>query len=102
MNVNFFLIITWSCTSENLSTAQSFSGGEAEANSSTLLKFCIKKRCFNAGRINYFGKSCYPNENETLIPPYSAVNVVEHRNGYLELELARDNKTLDFSMKTIH
>ena len=38
-----------------------------------ILKFNIKEGCCNAGMINKFGKSKYPDKDETLLPPYTFV-----------------------------
>ena len=65
---------------------------------STLIKFNIKKYCYNAGKINVIGESEYSSEEETLIPPYSVCVVKKIEPKYFELDLARDNKILDFKM----
>ena len=94
------LIITWNCTTENKELAYSIQN-EFSIRNTTRVQFNVKAGCFNAGRVNSFGKSYNPDENDTLIPPYSAVYVKSHTLGFLELDLAKDNKKLDFSMKAI-
>ena len=42
-----------------------------KSSESTHLKINIKKGWIGAARINCIGKSVYPYEQETLIPPYS-------------------------------
>ena len=59
---------------------------------STLIEFNIKKFCYNAGKLNCFGKSCYSDENETLIPPFSVCIPKKIKKGRIELDLVRDNK----------
>ena len=113
-----FRFITWNATSKYKSKAEEFMNKPREKNTedskekfdkrsrekygsteeSTLVQFNIKKYCYNAGKINKFGESEYSSEEETLIPPYSVCVVKKIRPEYFELDLARDNKTLDFKM----
>ena len=63
---------------------------------STLIIFNIKKYCYNAGKINCFGKSYYRHENETLIPPFSVCIPKKIKKCKIKLDLARDNKKYGF------
>lgn len=90
--------VTWNCTSENLPTAERFSKLSCKGES-TIIQFNIKNKCFNAGKLNELGISKYSYEEETLIPPYSAVCVKKNSVGWIELDLAQDNKALNFSMR---
>lgn len=90
-----YRIISWLSTSKNTKTADKFQH-QSGSKSGTKLKFNIEKCCYNAGKINKFGKSDYPSEEETLIPPYSAVYVRKHEGNFFELDLAQDNKSVDF------
>ena len=113
-----FRFITWNATSESRTEAESFMNSPREkfkeeskeklngrsrekfgfTEESTLIKFNIKKYCYNAGKINVIGESEYSSEDETLIPPYSVCVVKKIEPKYFELDLARDNKKLDFKM----
>ena len=62
---------------------------------STLIKFNIKKFCYHAGKLDCFGESCYSDEEETLIPPFSVCIPKKIKKGWIELELVRDNKKYD-------
>ena len=64
-----------------------------------MVEFRIKKGCLNAGRINKFGKSIYPSEKETLIPPYTVLTLKRKKHDYVVLEVARDNKHFGFDMR---
>ena len=63
------------------------------------IQFNIEKSCYNAGMINKIGCSVFPQEEETLIPPYSVCCVKKIMGNWYELDLAQDNKHYDFSMK---
>lgn len=113
-----FRFITWNATSESRTEAEKFMNKPREKNTeeskekldersrekygsteeSTLVQFNIKKYCYNAGIINKIGESKYSYEKETLIPPYSVCIVKKIEPEYFELDLARDNKKLDFKM----
>lgn len=87
-----YRIVNWMCTSESKKIATSFQ----KTNDDLMVEINVEKGCFNAGKINKFGKSCYPTEEETLIPPYSVFKV-DKIDGYNYcLSLARDNKNYDF------
>ena len=62
-----------------------------------MVKFNIPKFCYNAGIIDKIGTSVV-DEEETLIPPFSAICVKKLTKGYIEVDLAQDNKFVDFSM----
>ena len=63
-----------------------------------MVKFAIPEYCLNAGKINEFGKSKYPEEKETLLPPYTAVRMKKRKKDYIFVEVAQDNKKLNFNM----
>ena len=62
-----------------------------------MVKFNIPKFCYNAGIIDKIGASV-TDEKDTLIPPFSAIYVKKITKEYIEVDLAQDNKFVDFSM----
>lgn len=64
-----------------------------------ILKIKVKCDCFNAGQINKFGVSCFENEEETLIPPYSFFTCEKIEGKHWTLSLAQDNKAHPVEMK---
>ena len=60
-----------------------------------ILKFNIKAECYNAGMINKFGESQYPDKEETLFPPYTIIEFksIESGGKYITLDVVRDNKS---------
>ena len=97
LSIKLVFIITWNCTSENYLTAKNFQliGQEKDT---TFIQFNIEPNCYNAGKINDIGMSVYSDEVETLIPPYTACYVRRKEPGFFELDVAKDNKNVDFSM----
>ena len=86
-----FRIINWVCSSESYSVAQSFKKKDG-----VIVKFSIPSACYNAGQINKFGKSRFPTEQETLIPPYTAVRMTKRDKKQIAVEVTRDNKNVNF------
>ncbi|CAI2373670.1 unnamed protein product [Moneuplotes crassus] len=68
-----FRIVNWSCCSEDLREAKKFARYQSsvEKKANTIVKFNIKSGCYNAGKLNKIGVSCFRYEKETLIPPYT-------------------------------
>ncbi|CAI2365318.1 unnamed protein product [Moneuplotes crassus] len=66
-------IVNWSCCSEDLHIAKNFTRFQSseDENINTIVRFNIKSGCYNAGKLNEIGVSCYVQEKETLIPPYT-------------------------------
>ena len=62
-----------------------------------MVEFLIEEGCFNAGRINKFGKS-KDSTDETLIPPYTVVTLIKKEDNYAVLKVAKDNKDYHFDM----
>ena len=93
-----FRIANWLSTSEDKQISEEFMESYDE-DDQLMVEFHIKRGCFNAGRINKFGKSCYPSEMETLIPPYTVVKLISKEDNYAILEVAKDNKDYNIDMK---
>ena len=66
-----------------------------------MVQFNIPKFCYNAGIIDLIGASVVE-EGETLIPPFSAVYVKKSTKGDIEVDLAQDNRFVDFSMSAAY
>ena len=86
-------MVTWNWTTELKSVAQGFKGSSKD---SALIQFSIKNGCFNAGKINNFGKSAYEEQKETLIPAYSACYIKVKEEKSILLYLAKNNKKYNF------
>ena len=91
-----FRIANWLSTSENKQALEDFYNGDD--NDQILVEFRIPKECYNAGKINEFGQSYYPAEEETLIPPYTVVKFMIKEDKHIVLEVAKDNQ--DFNLDT--
>jgi len=86
-----FRIVNWNWTSESIDIAKYFASNEG--GEETIVKFNVKKGCYNAGIINKIGRSCTKSEEETLIPPYSHCKFEKkEEDGTIVLNLAYDNK----------
>ena len=65
---------------------------------SSITKFNIKKGWKNAGKLNKIGESAFEEEVETLIPPFSVCTIESKQDGFIELNLAKDNDVYDYDM----
>ena len=92
-----FRIANWIWTSASKNIAGRFLQN-FDDDDQLMVEFHIKEGCYNAGRINKFGESVYPNEKETLIPPYTVVKLLDKESDYAILEVAKDNKKYGFNM----
>ena len=93
-----FRVFKWISASENKDVAYKFLQN-FDDDDQLIVEFHIKEGCYNAGRINKFGESIYPNEKETLIPPYTVLTLISKEEDYAVLEVAKDNNDHDFNMK---
>ena len=91
-------MVTWNWTTELKSVAQGFKGSSKD---SALIQFSIKNGCFNAGKINNFGKSAYEEQKESLIPAYSACYIKVKEEKSILLYLARNNKKIQLRIVNI-
>ena len=93
-----FRTIRWVITYESKETAinmRSIYGNQNDI----IIKFKIPPGCFNAGSINEIGNSYIPDRVETLISPYTVMMMRKKDENMITLNLAKDSKDFDFSMK---
>ena len=93
-----YRMITWCCSSEDKDTAENFL--KKSTCGASMIKFNIPQDCYNAGKINCFGKSWNPGEKETLIPPYTSIKMKKIDEttslNYYEVDVAKDNQHVKF------
>ena len=88
---NKYRLITFNLTSELKADAQKLAN-----KSSSLVKFNIKEECYNSGKISELWKLSSKSQKGTLIPAYSACYLKKIKGGDIELDIAKDNKNIDF------
>ena len=76
-------------------------GPDTNSNRIMQLKILIKKGWIGAAKINSIGKSKYPFNDETLIPPYSVFSVKNVEGGFIELEFDPDSKAQDLPISCV-
>ena len=91
-----FRISNWLWTIESKQACEEFHQ-KYENKDQLMVEFRIEEGCFNAGRINKFGKS-KDSTDETLIPPYTVVTLIKKEDDYAVLKVAKDNKHYHFDM----
>ena len=83
-------------SSESLETTQKIADEYGDGR--IIVECNIKELCFNAGKINKFGQSVSPSDEETLMPPYTVVKLISREADYVKVDVAQDNKNHNFTM----
>jgi hypothetical protein len=89
-----FRIANFLSTSDEIEVAERFSKTLIGRITGTILTIEIPKRCCNAGKIKYYSR--YPDESETLIPPYTSFKLVSRDGNNMHLVVAQDNSKAPF------
>ena len=89
-----FRLTNWIWSSTNRKVAEDYKKNKGDRG--IIIEYHIPAGCKNAGIINKFGKSSNPNEEETLMPPYTAVKMKSRDEDKVVLIVAKDSENEEF------